>query len=456
MNSWFTRILQFLGKDNVSFYENILLKRGAKVFLIQACGLVFAFSANILLARLYGGQVYGIYSLVSSWCVLLAVLSLFGMDDSHLVQLPTWKLEGKIKKIRQQLRWSLSINSILIPVVCTVFLFILRYFDLPGISKYSNYFNYGLLLVILLTVMNNLISFLRGMDKVIYGEIIEKIARPLFLIIFLLVFYYAGRPDLAVDSILAGSAGLFCSILLLTVKIRKTIREAKGTDIGPKESYSPGPNFRYVLLNLMYFLSTRLDLLLLGLFSSVASVGHYNVALKFADIASYPVAIINLSLPTLVSTVKHEIGEDAGPRFLYRVSKNSFYQCLLICCLFLFTGPRILQWYGSGFEDAFAVVVIFLASNLLSAFIGSADVFFILEGGEKKPIYCRIYSLIFTFILAVSLIPKWSMMGAVVSMFIGNLIYCTMIEYYFFRRYGIFIHPFASKNKYKSIQKKSN
>jgi len=316
MDSWFTRILQFLGKDNISFYENILLKRGFKVFLIQACGLVFAFSANILLARLYGDQIYGIYSLVSSWCVLLAVLSLFGMDDSHLVQLPTWRLKGEIKKIRQQLSWSLYINSILIPVVCAIFLLILHYFDLPGISKYSYYFNYGLLLVILLTVMNNLVSFLRGMDKVIYGEIIEKIARPLFLIIFLLVFYYAGKRDLAADSILAGSAGLFCGILLLAVKIRKTLGEVKDAATSPKGSYSPRPNFRYVLLNLMYFLSTRMDLLLLGLFSSAASVGHYNVALKFADIASYPVAIINLSLPTLVSAAKHEIGQEAGPRLL--------------------------------------------------------------------------------------------------------------------------------------------
>lgn len=455
MDSWFTRILQFLGKDNISFYENILFKRGFKVFLIQACGLVFAFSANILLARLYGGQVYGIYSLVSSWCVLLAVLSLFGMDDSHLVQLPTWKLEGRIKKIRRQLRWSLSINSISLPVVCTVFLFILHYFDLPGISKYRYYFNYGLLLVILLTVMNNLVSFLRGMDKVIYGEIIEKIARPLFLIIFLLVFYYAGKPDLAADSILAASAGLFSSILLLAFKIRKTIGEVKGAGIGPKGSHSSKSNFQYVLLNLMYFLSTRMDLLLLGLFSSVASVGHYNVALKFADIASYPVAIINLSLPTLVSTVKHEIGQEAGPQLLYRISKNSFYQCLLLCCLFLLTGPRILQWYGKEFGDAFSILVVFLASNLLSAFIGSADVFFILEGREKKPIYCRIYSLIFTFILAVFLIPKLSMMGAAVSMFVGNLIYCGIMEYYFFKQYGIFIHPFASKNKYKSVQKKN-
>lgn len=455
MDSWFTRILQFLGKDNISFYENILLKRGFKVFLIQAFGLVFAFSGNILLARLYGGQVYGIYSLVSSWCVFLAVLSLFGMDDSHLVQLPTWKLKGEIEKIGRQLRWSLGINSMVIPVVCTIFLFSLHYSNLPGISAYSCYFNYGLLLVILLTVMNNLVSFLRGMDSVIYSEVIEKIARPIFLIIFLLVFYYAGKQDLAADSLLAGSAGLFCSVLLLAVKIRKNITKVKAVDAEPKENHFLRQNFRYVLLNLMYFLSTRMDLLLLGLFSNVASVGHYNAALKFADIASYPVAIINLSLPTILSTVKHKIKQEAGPQLLYRISKNSFYQCLLLCCVFLFAGPRILQWYGRGFGDAFPILVVFLTSNLLSAFVGSADVFFILEGQEKKPIYCRVYSLIFTFILAVFLIPKWSMMGAAISMLLGNLSYCTILEYYFFKQYGIFIHPFASGNKYKNVQKKN-
>ena len=209
MDSWFSRIRQVLGKDNVSFYENILLRRGFTVLQIQFFGLVVVFASNILLARLYGEQVYGIYSLVSSWCAFLAVLGLFGMDDSHLVQLPALRLRGEHNKIKQQLKWSLGINIISLSIVSGIFYIILHFFEAPRLSKYAHYFNYGLLLIFFLAIMNNLISFLRGMDEVIYGEIINKIARPLILIIWLLIFYLLWKADLVLDAIMASSAGLF-------------------------------------------------------------------------------------------------------------------------------------------------------------------------------------------------------------------------------------------------------
>jgi O-antigen/teichoic acid export membrane protein len=447
MDSWFSRIRQFLGKDNISFYENILLKRGFSVLLIQFGGLAIVFASNILLARLYGEQAYGIYSLVSSWCMLLAVLGLFGMDDSHLVQLPAWKLKGENKKIRQQLKWSLGINLISIFVITAVFYFILHVAKLPRLSDYAYYFNYGFVLVLFLAIMNNLISFLRGMDKVIYGEIMDKMARPFFLIILLLVFYYLSKSDLVLDSLLAAAAGLFFILILLFFKIQKTVREIKGTGHESKKNYSLGPNFRYVFLNLLYFLSTRMDLLLLTLFSDAVLVGHYNVAVKFADVSSYPIAIINLSLPTLLSTVKHEKGQQAGPLLLHRVSKNSFFQCLLLSGLFVLTGNWILHWYGKGFGDAYPILLVFLLSNLITAFIGSADIYFVLEGRENRPIYSRIASLMLTIALAFFLIPKWQLMGAAVSMLLGNLLYCALMEYFFFARHRFFIHPFISGNK---------
>jgi O-antigen/teichoic acid export membrane protein len=453
MDSRVTRIFQLLGKENVSFYENILFKRGFKILLIQALGLIIAFAANILLARLYGEQVYGIYSLVSSWCILLAVLALFGMDDTHLVQLPSWKLKGDYKKIRQQLGWSLGINGILIPVICSIFLFVLYFFRIPGISQYRDYFKYGLFLVLMLTIFNNMVCFLRGMDKVIYGEIVDKVLRPTFFIILLPVVYFLGKDDLVIECILAAAAGLFCCILCLLIKIRKIIQKV-GEPGGEHESKrSLSSNFRYVLLNLMYFLATRMDLLLMGVFSSAAYVGHYNVALKLADIAYYPVAIINLSLPTMLSTVKHESGQEAAPRLLYRISKNSFLQCFSLSILFLATGNVILHLFGKEFGDALPVLIIFLISNLIIAFMGSADVFFIMEGREKLPVYGRLLSLGITILLAFYLIPEWSMMGEAVSMLFGDLLYCAMMEFFMFRYYRVLIHPFASGERWNGPDK---
>src|SRR5215470_11353011 len=93
MINWLNKLLVKFFTGDQAFYKEILLKRSVRIMVIQGIGLVISLAANILLARIFGEQVYGIYSLVTSWSILLAVLALFGMDDSHLVKLPSFKLK---------------------------------------------------------------------------------------------------------------------------------------------------------------------------------------------------------------------------------------------------------------------------------------------------------------------------------------------------------------------------
>jgi len=447
MYTWFTKIWQILGKDNIFFYEGLLLKRAFTVLSIQFAGVILAFGSNLLLARLYGEQVYGIYSLVSSWSVLLSVVALFGMDDSHLVKVPVLKLKGEKRKLKEQLKWSLIINIISTSIVAILFYLIINFVAISRLSENAYYFNYSLAMICFLTLLNNLICFLRGLDKVVLGELVDKISRPVFFILFLLIFFYLGKTNLTVNAIIANSMGLLSASLLLGFAIIKNLKRIESGHSFEKGNFSLAPNTRYVLLNLLYILSTRVDILLLGLFSETTAVGHYNIAVRIADIISSPIAIINLSLPTLISKERIQKGEQSAPLLMYRISKNSFFQCMLIGLFFMATGHWILGWYGTGFTNVFPVLVIFFLSSLISACTGSIDMFFILSGHERKIIYIRILSLVLTLSLSIFLIPRWNTIGAAIAMLIGNLIYCILLQYSFFKKYGIFIHPFAKKNK---------
>ncbi len=442
MFTWITKIWQLLGKDNISYYENLFFKRGFTILSIQFCGLALLFGSNILFVRLYGEHVYGVYSLLSSWVVLLAAISLFGMDDMHLVRVPTMKLRDEKKKIQKQINWSLSVNAVSILVVVSVFYFIINFFNIPALSDHAYYFNFAFLIVLFLTVINNLICVLRGLDKVVWGEVIDKIARPFFFIVFLVIFFYLWKKDMVIDAVLANSAGLAYITILLLFAIQGGMKKMKDENDATKNSYSLTQNVRYTFLNLLYILSTRIDILVLGLLADTTTVGHYNVAIKFADIMAYPIAIINLSLPTLFSRERHIKGERAEPLIMYHVSKNSFFQCLALGLFFLISGKWILSWYGKNFADVFPLLGIFLISNLISAFTGSADVFFIMHGREKTVIYCRAISLAFTIVFLIFLIPGWGIAGAAMAMLAGNLVYCGSLQYLFFKKSRLFIHPF--------------
>jgi O-antigen/teichoic acid export membrane protein len=442
MFTWVTKILQLAGRDGISVYEDLLFKRGFTVLLVQFGGLVFAFISNILLARLYGEQVYGIYSLISSWTILLSVIAVFGMDDVHLVQVPGMKLKNEKNNIIHLLRWSVIVNGVTIFIVIAAFYFVINFFSVEHLSENALYFNFSVGIVCLSALLTNFICFLRGLDRVVPGEIVDKILRPLFFSILLVIFFYVQGIDPIIRTIIASSTGLFFVVAALLFTIYRSLRKMKPGNSSAKKNFSLVPNIRYVFLNLSYFLATRIDILILGILSSVIMVGHYNVALRFADIFAYPIAIVNLSMPTLLSRERHDKNEEAASLILYRVSKNSFYQCLLLGILFLIAAHWILQWYGKGFTDAFPVLFIFLLSNLISASTGSTDVFFIMQRQEKKVIYSRIIALIVTILLALKLIPLLDIMGAAISTLAGNFIYCVLLQYFFFKKYGFIIHPF--------------
>jgi O-antigen/teichoic acid export membrane protein len=457
MISWLNKLLvQFFTGDQ-AFYKEILLKRSFRIMVIQGIGLVLSLAANILLARIFGEQVFGVYSLVTSWSIFLAVLALFGMDDSHLVKLPTFKLNKSLAKIKAQAIWSFKVNFVTTILSILVAFVLINHGNIRGLSDYALEFNYGLVMVGILCFYNNLISFMRGMDFVVAGEIIDKIFRPTSFLLFLYVLY-ALKPFIGAGTpLLANNLALLIvfstALIFILPYLRSPIPNqpinppafAKAT-AGTSTHQPLSPNLRYTVLNLLYLLANRLDILLLGILAAPVLVGHYNVASRFSELFSYPIAIINLSLPTLVAREKHDKGTDSSPAMLLTVARNSFFQCLLLDVIVLIAGNWFLSWYGKGFTQALPVLFILLASSLVSAFTGSIDVFFILHGSEKKAIYSRITSLAICLIIAIFLIPSLGIIGAALAMLGGNIVYCSMLEFLFYREYGLIIHPFHFSN----------
>ncbi|HEY4064244.1 MAG TPA: oligosaccharide flippase family protein [Puia sp.] len=427
-----------------------LVKRNFTVLLIQLTGMGLAFGGNVLLARLYGEQVYGVYSLLTSWAFFLAAIALFGIDDTHLVRIPSLRLQGEKRSVLFQLRWSLEVNTIAIFVVAAFFWWLVNIYRLPGLAGDAYYCNVLLVITGLLALFNNLVCFLRALDKVVAVEITDKIIRPFVFVGLLLLFYYLWRTDLLMGAMMANIASLIAILLLSSVIIARALTKIPDNGKTAKKGFSLSANFRYVSMNLLYLLSIRMDILLLGTMSSAVNVGHYNVAIRFADILAYPIAIMNLSLPALLAKHRHDNGGMPTPASMYTIAKSVTLQCLLLGLLFLPAGNWILSWYGKGFTSALPVVGLFFLSGLITAATGSIDIFLIMNGQEKKVIYCRIVTILLMPLLAVFLIPRWGMIGAAVLSLAGNLVYNVLLEWFFYKRYGMFIHPFASSRSINS------
>jgi O-antigen/teichoic acid export membrane protein len=448
MKRWFNTLVAFLLAGDHPLYKEILLRRSFKIMVIQAVGLLLSLAANILLARIYGEEVYGVYSLVTSWSILIAVVALFGMDDSHLVKLPSYKFSRLHSHLKAQFAWSFQVNFLsTFGCIFTAYALI-NWGHIEGLSLHAHEFNFGLAMVAILCFYNNLISFLRGIDLVVAGEIIDKIFRPTAFLLFVYLLHSLMPIIGAGGALLANNLALLIVLGTAFMLIIPYLRMPGKIQIR-EMNFSLRPNLRYTFLNLLYLFASRLDILLLGILASPIVVGHYNVASRFSEVFSYPIAIINLSLPTLIAKERNDKGINSSPGLMMVIARNSFFQCLLLDMVVLFAGNWFLSWYGKGFTEAFPVLLILLSSSLVSAFTGSLDVFFIMNGAEKKAIYCRIVALLFSLLLAIFLVPPLGMIGAALSMLGGNIIYSSMLEYQFFRQYGVIVHPFHFTNPEK-------
>ena len=431
-----------MGWEDSQSLQKIIISNNSLAFSLQFIGLAFTFGSNILLARLYGDNTYGIFSLVSGWAVLFSIPGLFGMDDRHLAQVPSLNLKRDKRGLANELFGSLKINVITILLSLFLFYILISYFNIPVFQQNLHFFLYALMLIPCYVIMNNLLYFLRAMKSIINGEFADKVARPLAFSVCILLLYYLAGPATPGKALLASIGGLFIVIILLAFIIRKIFASIPGSSNHHLKKFNAGLNFRYTILNILYLLSIRIDILLLSFFVGASQIGHYTIASRFADIFSYPVAMLNLSFPALLSEKIHQGNMQNASLLSFTIARNAFWLCLLTGIFFMSISPYLFSLFGKEFGEAINILPIFLLSTLINASMGLSDVFFIMTGGETKVIRCRVFGLFITIAFAFFMIPNFKLTGAAYSILAGNIVYYLLIQYHNWKDFHHFVNPF--------------
>ena len=128
--------MQFAGLETIQYFKRSFFSRNSLALALQFAGLALTFGCNILLARFYGDQNYGIFSLVSGWAVLFSIAGLFGMDDRHLARVPPLNLKENRTGVKHELFSSLKINLVSAILSVVLFFILIRFFLKKAGRKY--------------------------------------------------------------------------------------------------------------------------------------------------------------------------------------------------------------------------------------------------------------------------------------------------------------------------------
>lgn len=409
-------------------------------FLIQAISLALVFASNLWLVRSSDPDSYGLYVHVFNWVSILAVFVTAGRDDLVLALIPKYAREGKNSLIARLIsicnRWLILATL----VVAAAFLAIIGLFPIKALSENKWLFLLSIPAVYFTACLGVNQMILQALDHIRQSQIVEKIAKPLLLILFIGLFHLAatsfnGKNLILLSTIVVGISG--AAVLVLTGQ--KMRRLAARPDPGPtRPTIDARQVFYFFLVSLLNLLSTRLTMLLLPYFTvSAKDIGIFNVCSRFADLLILPFFLMHSVLPQLFA--RHTPEEKNYTQGLFDTS-NRLMLLLSLPLLLGITllGKFLLSWFGQPFIGGYATLIYLSLAQLLFSVFGPSNTILMTQGWEK---YSAVCLLAYVLILAVSsciLLPLAGLTGGALAVLASSLCYNILLAVVCYRTTGVY------------------
>jgi len=352
---------------------------------IKVLSLPLGYYTLILLARLYGAEAMGTYTLGAYLLTTLAVVCRLGLDTGVLRFLAAAGPEADRHRL-----WAL-LGPALLLVTGTGALaglglwaaggWLAQRFQAPQLPHLLFWVAW---LVPLCAALGVGAEALRALGGVRWVVCCQNGVFPGLLLFLLLVFsgwVTCGPPA-------AGILGLALALshlgagLLLVIRLGVVLRRRPGGrsqgDLGALLRYS-APLFANALLLLAY---GSLDSLLLSWFQPPAQVAYLEAAGRTALLVSLPLVAVNAVLPPLFSRL-HQEGELRQLEALARAAARwTYYLALPLALGCLLLAPQILGWFGAGFEAGALALRLLALAQLVNVACGSVGFLLAMTGHQ--------------------------------------------------------------------------
>jgi O-antigen/teichoic acid export membrane protein len=431
------------------------LSRLAKASLIIFVGLIlsklFTYAYRIIIARHYGPEIYGLFSLAMMVLGFFISLAGLGFSEGILRFTPIYRAKREEKKINFLLKYSQK-TILFSGIVSGLILFFfseyiaISIFSEPELIIFLKIFSF----LIPITLFANIYSSLmQGYEKVSgysFGyNVLQNITKVLLLLFFIL---FLVGPKFAVSlshffgifSLLL-FAYLFCRIKLPKIFLKEKLKKQKRENILKQFfSYSWPLIFLGIIGSLLFWIDT----FTLGFFKDAAAVGIYNAATPLALLLTFtgglflqlffPLITRELSLRNIL--VARELSKQVN-KWIFLLNLPVF------AMLFLFPGAFLNIIWGEEYLAAeiplrilSVGIFIFSLSSVPNALLSS-------KGKSKLLLFNTLFIGGVNLALNLLLVPKYELVGAAIATSFSFVLWAILLilEALFF----VSIFPFRRK-----------
>jgi len=382
-----------------------------------------------VLARFLGVEGYGIYGYALAIVSVLAIPAEFGLPTLVMRETSKNMVQNNFGLIKGIWNWASKIVILLTILIFVVSFFIYRIWGDHLDQKYILTIIWGLLLVPILAFSNLKNAALRGLKKIVLGQLGENLIRPGSFLVMIIIIYFVIPNNIsphlfmAVQSFAAGISLLTASFLLW--KNRPKEINLSSAVINAKNWLSS--SLTLALVNGVALLNKGINLIILGLFVSSAEIGIYNSAIQISILASSGLQAVNLVIAPQFASLYAQGDHNRLQRLTTISARVVLAINLIITVFFIIFGKLFLRIaYGPEFEVGYVSMLILLIGQFINSATGS--VAFLLNMTDKEYLTIRgslvavVVNIVLSFFLAPNLGRNGAAIASAIAVAISNII----------------------------------
>ncbi|MDI6854546.1 MAG: oligosaccharide flippase family protein [Deltaproteobacteria bacterium] len=340
----------------------------------------------IIIARLFGAEQMGTYTIVIYLITILSVVCRLGLDLGLLRFFAALQAEGKDGELLNFFYPAVALILLLSgPAALALYgsgEWLAGHFHAPSLPQVLAWAAPALPLLVVAALCGEGLRALGGVRWVVFSQ--DLLTPVLVFTLTIVMGYYGqsliGAPQ-ALGCVFLASSIIALGFLAAVLKSRLPGRLWTWANPAPIKDllkYS-WPLFFSSLCMLVFW---SVDSLILGFFKSPENVAYYESAAKTALIINLPLIAVNAAVPHLFARFCQQGDMQRVETVAQATSRWMYYVALPLACVCMLAAPEILGFFGPGFAEADTALRVLAAAHLVNVSCGSVVLILAMTGHQ--------------------------------------------------------------------------
>jgi O-antigen/teichoic acid export membrane protein len=402
----FSRNLGQISRQSAVFFLGTLFTMGA------------GYLVKVYVARVLGAEQLGLYALGMTMVGFVQMAGMLGLQGTAPRFVSVYTATGKPDELRGFLTRSIGaivfLNTVFsIGLVLSGRWIARNLYHAPDLAQYIPLFA---VLAVLGAINVYFCQVLAGFKDIAKRTVITNFVGSPLVIALTVVLLALGLGMWGYLSAQIASSTIVV-VLLVAAAWKLTPPRARFSlaALPPLDSEVKSLALAFLGMNVLDFLVTQADKILLGLYLNPRIVGIYVLASTLSAFIPIILQSVNQIFAPVIADL-HALGRrDVLQKLFQTLTKWVLGLSFPLACVMIVFAPRLMRIFGPDFESGWPVLVIGAVGQLVNCGVGSVGFLLLMSGNQKRLIKVQFAMTIVSVVTNLTLIPVLGLVGAALA-----------------------------------------